>query len=677
MSYVVAVFASYTALKTLGRIHASRGRERCWWLAGGALAMGIGVWSMHFVGMLAFRLPIPLGYDFKITAASLMFSVGASAYALWLLSRDEVSFLRLSVGAVVMGLGIAAMHYVGMHAMLMNPGIDYRPGLFVASVVIAILAAGTALMMAVRLRDDEARSRSGFMRIGAAMVMGLAIAGMHYTGMAAARFQDGAMCGAASAGGLSSDMLAMVVVLFNVAVLGTAISVSTLDRLLRERTAKLSDSLFQANHRLEHLASHDALTGLPNRRQLLERLQREIAAADQCGAGLAVLFVDLDEFKSINDAFGHSTGDAVLVRAATTISQLLGEGGFVARLGGDEFIVATRVASHQAAGKFAQTILSGLRVVPGAGREDVPRISASIGVAVFPADGMDASGLLAHADAAMYSVKQSGRNGVGFFTPVMREAVQARAQLAQELRGALERREFVLHFQPLVEAASGNLIGREALVRWQHPRLGLVMPDAFIGLAERLGLIGELGEWVLDEACRCWAQWRRDGFELASLSVNLSPQQLRDDALLEQVRHITQRHGLPEGVLTLEITESAAVLALEAGDAMLARLVGAGVRISIDDFGTGFSSLAYLAELPMHELKIDRRFVNRLELGGRHVAVVRSVIGLAAHLRLEVVAEGVETAAQAHILKEMGCSRLQGWHIGRPVPADDVFMHCC
>ena len=669
-SFVVAVMASYAALKTTGRIRASDPVARRWWLGGGALAMGIGVWSMHFIGMLALRLPIRLGYDTGITLLSLLMAVAASGYALWLVTRDQVTRLRLLSGAVVMGLGIAAMHYVGMAAMRMDPHIVYRPLWFGASLLIAMVAAGAALAIAYRLRDNARHER--LHRALAAGVMGVAIVGMHYTGMAAAYFPAGSICSAALGAGLSPDSLAWLVVVVNTAVLGTAIGASALDRLLHERTARLSASLQRANQQLTHLAMHDALTGLPNRMMLIDELQERILRGRRYGGRFVVLFIDLDGFKGVNDAFGHHVGDALLVRVADTLRRMAAADDTVARLGGDEFVMVSRVTETGEATVRGERLLAALAESTRLQENDDVTVSASIGIAQYPGDGEDAQTLIAHADAAMYFIKQAGRNGLALYAPSMGDEVQGQLQLMYELRKALERGQLVLHYQPQVRAVDNGLAGMEALVRWQHPRLGLVMPDRFIALAERVGLIVDLGQWVLDEACRQWAAWRRAGARVPTVSVNLSPVQLRSGHLVAQVATAMRRHGLPPGALTLEITESMAMLEPERTVDVLTQLTAIGTRVSLDDFGTGYSSLAYLASLPAHELKLDRQFVRQMTTGSRHAAIVQSVVMLGQQLGLEVVAEGVETLEQKQMLAAMGCHRLQGYYIGKPRAVDDA-----
>ncbi|WP_340648834.1 putative bifunctional diguanylate cyclase/phosphodiesterase [Pseudoxanthomonas winnipegensis] len=669
-SFIVAAFASYVALNLTGRIAASSGRAARGWLVCGACAMGFGIWSMHFIGMTAFRLPIPQGYDLLITLYSLLIAVVASAYALWMVTRETLPASQLFGGGTIMGVGIAAMHYVGMAAMRMQPGIDYDPLWFALSVLIAIAAATAALWIFFRLRNERLSHLLPW-RLAAASVMGLAIAGMHYTGMAAARFPPGSVCGAALHNGLTPPVLAALIGMATFAILGIALMTSVLDRRLQDRTALLAASLAKANSELSHLALHDGLTSLPNRILLEERLGEAIAAAEREGGRFALLFVDLDGFKGINDAYGHQIGDRLLLQFSSQLVRRLSPHATIARLGGDEFVVLSTIEAPQDAMRIAELLMELASVPLELDRGEIA-VSASIGAALYPEHGTVAHDLLANADAAMYAVKERGRNGYQLFEPGMNHGAHARIALIQDLRRGLQRNELRLHYQPKLRAPDGPVIGVEALVRWQHPQRGLIMPGDFIALAERSGLIIELGRWVLDEACRQLAQWRAQGLEVQSVAVNLSPNQFHSDQLYQDVAQALRRHGLPASALVLEITESMAMHDAEASLAILQRLVEMGVSISIDDFGTGYSSLLYLKKLPASELKIDRGFVQDLERGGDDAAIVSAIIALGHSLGLQVIAEGVETPAQQTLLTELGCTLLQGYLLGRPMPAEEA-----
>ncbi|MBN8482028.1 MAG: EAL domain-containing protein [Xanthomonadales bacterium] len=666
VSYIVAALASFVALDSAGRIAASEGRASHGWLIAGGVAMGVGIWSMHFIGMLAFNLPIPQGYDLFITLYSLVIAIAASLYALYLVSQPHLGRARLVAGALIMGSGIAFMHYTGMAAMRMQPGIHYDPFWFGLSIVIAIAAAGAALWIARRLRRND--GRNGHMRILAALVMGFAIVGMHYTGMAAAQFPAGSICGAALDGGVSPKWLASLVGISSFAILGLAITVSVLDRRLQDRTARLAESLRMANEKLTHLALHDALTGLPNRLLLGDRLDLAAEKAQRESTHFAVLFLDLDGFKAINDAYGHPSGDLVLKSVGYAIRSTVRAQHTVARLGGDEFVILAEVDTPEDAASIAACVLDVLERPLSLDFGEL-RLSASIGIALYPGDGRDGRDLMASADAAMYYVKDRGRNGYGFFESSMDVGARDQLQLVQELRMAATRGELILHYQPKLKAPDGPLVGVEALMRWQHPRLGTIMPEQFIPMAEKNGLIIELGRWALDEACRQFSEWRRDGRSIPGIAVNLSATQFRAPGLVEIVRLILQSHDIPRGALTLEVTESTAMHDPEESLAILHDLADLGVQISIDDFGTGYSSLLYLKRLPARELKIDRAFIKDLTSETSDAAIVSAIIALGRTLNLEIIAEGVETEHQQRLLTELGCSSLQGFHLGRPVDA--------
>ncbi|HZX80955.1 MAG TPA: EAL domain-containing protein [Lysobacter sp.] len=674
-SLLIAILASYTALHMASHVMASGTRAGRLWLAGGAFAMGLGIWSMHFVGMLAFTLPIPLGYDLSITLGSLAAAIATSAFALWRVTRRRMKRRDWLAGSLLMGGGIVLMHYTGMGALRMRPSLGYDPAWFVASVAVAVLASAAALWIAFQLRRE--RRGSTRLRLAAASVMGAAVVGMHYTGMAAARFAPDAICGAYRDDGLPPGWLALGVIVTTVALLGITLAVSILDRHVRLRTTMLSDALARANSDLMHAALHDPLTRLPNRMLLRDRLAQAIIAAESSGKRFAVLFLDLDGFKAVNDAYGHQSGDILLVELATRVRALLDGESTVARLGGDEFVLLVHAEAPSDYAVLSERILASLARPCTVNGVELG-VSASIGIAMYPGDGSDERALMANADAAMYHAKDAGRNGYAFFAPSMNSDTQAQLGLLGDLRHAIERDQLVLHYQPKFAASDDDtprLAGAEALLRWQHPEHGLLAPASFIALAERSGLIVGIGEWVIDRACAQLHAWQRDGRTDLTMAVNLSPAQFAASTLPDHVAAALQRHAIAPGTLTLEITESMAMRNVEASLAMLDALVALGVRISIDDFGTGYSSLLYLKRLPATELKIDRGFVRDLREAGEDAAIVVSILALARALELDVVAEGVETQAQRQQLVSLGCNYLQGYLLGRPMPAA-AFAEC-
>ncbi|MBT9238156.1 EAL domain-containing protein [Pseudomonas sp. MG-2] len=667
ISLCVAILASYTALDLTGRIATAKGRAACLWMGGGALAMGIGVWSMHFIGMLAFSLPIELGYDLALTAFSLLIAVLSSGFALWLVSQPSLPWQQLAFGALIMGAGIACMHYTGMAALRMLPGIDYDPTLFGASLLIAVGASAAALWIAFRLRAHTPYVRQ--IRGLAAVVMGFAIVGMHYTGMAAANFPEGSFCGALAGGGLQGDGLVYLVLITTLAVLAVALLTSVLDARLEARTAELARSLTLANQELTQLALHDTLTDLPNRTLLADRIEQAIAKVAEQGGCFALMFIDLDGFKPVNDAFGHHVGDLLLKAVAARLRGHLHSQDTLARIGGDEFVLLVQLRepndAMDVAVKQVNLVSRPFRVA-----EHDLQLTASLGIVLYPGNGQDQHELLRNADAAMYHAKSAGKNGYSFFDVSMNSNARQQLQLLQDLRQALEQRQFRLHYQPKFDAQNCQPIGAEALLRWEHPQQGLLLPDRFIGLAEKTGLIIPIGEWVLIEACRQMRQWLDQGHHGWRMAVNLSAIQFCHAGLVESVARALQQNSLPANCLTLEITETTAMHDADASLTVLQRLSDMGVDLSIDDFGTGYSSLMYLKRLPANELKIDRGFVRDLEQDSDDAAIVSAIVALGQALGLRIVAEGVETDRQQDFLTRLGCDSLQGYLLGQPVPAE-------
>jgi len=666
ISLCVAILASYTALDLTGRIATAKGRAVHCWTAGGAFAMGIGVWSMHFIGMLAFKLPIDLGYDLSITLLSLLISILSCGFALWLVSQAQLPAWQLAFGALVMGAGISAMHYTGMAAMRMQPGIDYDPTLFSASLLIAVGASGAALWIAFRLRQHTPYVR--LIRVGAAVIMGVAIVGMHYTGMAAAQFPSGSFCGAA-VDGLSGIGLDNLVLITTLAVLSIALLTSILDARLEARTANLAQSLTEANRELTQLALHDTLTGLPNRILLADRIDQAISRVDNEGGCVALMFIDLDGFKPVNDAFGHHMGDQLLREVSLRLREDLRGQDTLARIGGDEFVLLVQLSEPDDAMNLAARQVSLIARSFRVAEHDL-QISASVGIALYPGNGQSAHELLMNADAAMYHAKGTGKNGYSFFDASMNSNARKQLQLLQDLRNALEQNEFSLHYQPKFDAGNGRPVGAEALLRWEHPTQGMLLPDKFIELAEKTGLIIPIGEWVLNEACRQMREWYVLGYTQWRIAVNLSALQFCHVGLVQSVAKALATHHLPANSLTLEITETTAMSDADASMTVLQELSDMGVDLSIDDFGTGYSSLMYLKRLPANELKIDRGFVRDLERDSDDAAIVSAIVALGQALGLRIVAEGVETGSQQDFLTQLGCDSLQGYLLGHPLPAE-------
>ncbi len=429
--------------------------------------------------------------------------------------------------------------------------------------------------------------------------------------------------------------------------------------------------LENAERHIERLAFYDALTGLPNRALCMDRLEQAIALAAREQFGVAVFFIDLDHFKNINDSLGHQAGDHLLEEIARRLQRTLRREDTVARLGGDEFVVILSDVSEESVNRVAEKVLTAVRQ-PCQVLGHRLHVSCSIGVAFYPTDGDTAELLLRNADGAMYRAKKEGRDRVRYYTADINRRAVARLALEEALHQALERGEFLLHYQPRIDAESGHILGVEALVRWQHPQRGLVPPGEFIPLAEQTGLIQPLGQWVLEEACRQAMTWQSAGFEPLAVAVNISQRQFMDRSLASHVQRLLDRTGLWPALLELEITETMIATRVDEGVAMLEELAALGVRLAIDDFGTGYSSLSQLKRFPVHVLKIDKSFVEGVPDEPGDLAIVRAILSLARVLGLDVVAEGVETEEQFHFLRLEGCREMQGYYLAKPMPAAEL-----
>jgi diguanylate cyclase (GGDEF)-like protein/PAS domain S-box-containing protein len=424
--------------------------------------------------------------------------------------------------------------------------------------------------------------------------------------------------------------------------------------------------------RIQHLAYHDALTGLPNRSLMQDRISQAIGRADRSAKRFAVMFIDIDNFKNINDTLGHDVGDELLRQVATRLTDSVRTHDTIARQGGDEFIVLLdQLEGHRGATRVAQKILDTLRAAFHVGGTD-QHVSGSIGIALYPDDGRDAPTLLKNADTAMFHGKALGKNTYQFFTTQMNIAVKRRAALESNLRAAVNNGDFALAYQPQIDLNTGEIVAFEALVRWVSEDSGTMMPGEFIPLAEETGLINEIGEWVLREACRQAAEWLRAGFPKRRMAVNLSARQLSDKGFIEMLESVIKQTGLDPNLLELEITESQVMRQGEGSVTLLNEIASMGVHLAVDDFGTGYSSLSYLKRLPIGKLKIDQSFVRDITVDPNDTAIVVAIINMAKSLDLDIIAEGIETAGQLTLLRAKGCSVGQGFYFSVPASAEEL-----
>ncbi|HSI57394.1 MAG TPA: EAL domain-containing protein [Ideonella sp.] len=640
-----------------------------WWAAG-AVTAGGGLGAAQFLALSGLTLPWPNLYHAGTVGATWLVAVAGITLIL-ATARIKVSDEARVIGQAVLlsGLWLAVLA-LGLAALGVQPAERAGPGaLPLGSFGLVLVAALLGLWMLfgqrwAKVGKFAARQWAGAVLFGlmTGMAQELALGDLRF--LSSATMAENAAMGnltiqlAAAAGAL-----AVLLGLFGALV----------DSRAHGRNVVLASSLSEANRRLRELALADPLTRLPNRLLFEEKLAEALARVGNEPGSLAVLFIDLDGFKPINDSFGHVAGDAVLREVGRRLQALTRQSDTVARVGGDEFLLmAERPGGELGASNVSQRVLQAINKPYTLPNQVEVNLSCSVGIVMYPEHG-PAPKLLANADAAMYAAKRAGGSTYAFFEPSMEQDARNQLELQHDLRSALERNELELYYQPKIDGRSGQITGVEALVRWHHPTRGLVMPGLFIPVAERFGLIGALGNWVIEEACRQLRQWLDEGLRMR-VSVNLSVHQLRQEDLVPRIRRAVERNSIDASLLTFEITESAAMEDTAVTMRSFAHLARVGATVSIDDFGTGYSSLAYLRKLPARQLKIDRSFVMDLDQSSDALAVVDAVIKLAHALGLRVVAEGVETERQRDILLSLNCDELQGYLFAKPMSASRLTL---
>jgi diguanylate cyclase (GGDEF)-like protein/PAS domain S-box-containing protein len=748
---LLAAFASFSIFEQ-ARLN---GKRRLAWLALAGFVSGTGIWSTHFVAMLAYQPDLPIGYDPVLTLLSIAAAIAMTG-AGWGIALGKGLRSALLGGAVI-GAGIGTMHYLGMSAVIVAGRIVWNASFVLASVVIGIGLSAAAVA--------EHRRKPSHHPWRPALLFTLAICGLHFTAMAAAAIYPEPWLEVPGEA-IGAHMLTIAVTAMALIILSISFAVVLFDRKLArnaleearrlrtfadaaveglvildgDRIADANRSFLdlagydgvksapasiaqllpdidlaamsacaemapvearlvkadgqgcdvdlllrpldwhgstlrvlavrditerkEASARIAHLAFHDALTGLPNRAVFADHLARTVEKAVAADEPVAVVCIDLDGFKAVNDIYGHPGGDELLVAVAHRLRTAVRGNELVARLGGDEFaVVQVGGVQPSHAGLLAERILRELEAAFEIGPQTV-RISGSIGIALYPANADNPEDLIKNADVALYRAKRDGRGIARFYEAAMDESLRQRRLLDADLRMAIDNDELAIDYQPLADLESGRILGFEALARWTHKRLGPVGPDCFVRLAEEGGYIVKLGEWVLRKACTEAARWT----PALKLSVNLSPLQFMQPDLASDIEAILAETGLDPARLDLEVTEGLLIKDAERAVAVLTRLKALGVEISMDDFGTGYSSLSYFRMFPFDKVKIDQSFVREMIDNPQARAIIRSVIGLGRGLGMPVVAEGVETAAQLEALRAEGCDQVQGYLIARPNP---------
>ena len=666
----------------------------------GGLLLGGAISGMHYVGVAAMRFSGFLLFDRPVVAASVAQSV---AFATLALARSNG---RMRVGrrlevAAWLAVGICGLHFTGMSALAIAPGAPVENGSVVVGTTWLAVAVGTATVvillaslaavlteqhLALRAVQELARmrllsnlSREGLLIQRDGVVIEANDAGGRLFKRPAAELigrpilalfaetSKPAMCRRAETSAEDRRPEEVEIEVADGTQVVVEVSCQPITYQGRGATAVALRDLTDRKRdeaRIRHLARHDALTNLPNRYALAERLELALATAASDGSGVAVIYLDFDRFKPVNDLFGHAVGDALLVRASKRVQAELEAGDMLARIGGDEFvIVAMGVSAPEKVGAMARRVIEKLREPFNIEGHKI-EIGVSAGIALSPGDGDAPDALLRAADTAMYRVKDEGRGALRFFEPAMDAQLQARRLFEQELSGALAAGELLLHYQPIVNGGTGEVETYEALIRWKSPTRGLVPPADFIPLAEETGLISAIGAWVIDTACATAARWPQPW----RVSVNVSPSQFRHGDVCGTIAAALARHGLQPSRLVVEITEG--VLMADTAKALetLNHLRDMGIRLALDDFGTGFSSLAYLQLFRFDKFKIDKSFVKKLGQSQDALTITRSIVNLGHNLGLQVTAEGVETPQQLAVLRTLGCDQIQGYIVARPAP---------
>ncbi|WP_226536194.1 bifunctional diguanylate cyclase/phosphodiesterase [Fictibacillus halophilus] len=779
LSIVIAIIASYAALDLAIQVNKAKSIARHIWIGAGAFAMGLGIWAMHFIAMLSFHLSIPVTYNFTLVIVSILPAIIASALALFIISRTTMGRRQVLLGAFFMATGIVSMHYSGMEAMKMDAVIEYNRFIWGLSAIIAFVVSIVALYLLSFVSQNYRSRKLPWIKTVSALIMGIAISGMHYTGMAAASYKPHQHADLNGAAPFNSTLLAYAIGIVILILLGLVFLSTFIDRRFEYQSIQserkfrsliesandaiiLSDSTgtiiswnqgaefifgfnknevigeklqiiipekYQEAHqkgmdrylatgepkvmgktvelegvrkdgsefpielslaswredgnvffssiirdislrkkneeKINQMIYRDPLTGLPNRLLLNDRLAQALDQANNNKQTLGIMFIDLDRFKYINDTLGHAVGDELLIEVAKRIEACVGKADTVSRQGGDEFIVLVPNTTSDEVTKKAQKVIDSFSHSVMLNEQEL-FVTPSIGISMYPGDGRDIEALIKNADTAMYRVKEQGKNNFQFYTPEMNEAVTKKMQLEVGLRKALERNEFHIVYQPQIDVKTEQVIGAEALLRWEHPEWGSISPAEFIPIAEETGLILQIGEWVLRGACLQNKQWQKDGFRELRVAVNISSRQFQQSDLVERVSEILKETGLAPEYLELELTESIIQDSKYAVEKMQ-QLKEMGIHLSIDDFGTGYSSLSYLKTFPIHTLKIDQSFTRNIYADPKDASLVETIIAMAHNLNLKVIAEGVETEEQLQFLQDKQCNEAQGYYFSRPI----------
>jgi diguanylate cyclase (GGDEF)-like protein len=679
LAFLVACATSYATLDIAERLkHIEKPRSRDRWGGFGALCLAGGVWTVHVISMRALHVPLKMGFDIPSTLVSMLLALFAGLLSMQALGREILKPWQYLIYAAAIGLSLSAMHYAGLLGQQSVAVAYFEPHLFGLSVTIAV-GTGLLIVLLARYLSDGSNLIHQLLKFAASLLLSAEILGANLLGNWSRNLTvpiDAVLLPDNPERNLQiSVTLALIALLLIAATISAAIADKKLqgkEHDLRRVNALLSQ-LDQARMSLQQVAHFDPLTNLINRRGFNQLFAERLMEHAHDGGMLAVMFLDIDHFKRINDSLGHDAGDELLkvvaerIRSATRIQDV------VSRFGGDEFCILISLPDHhEEARHLAERILQKTKEpIELAGRRMV--MTTSIGISVFPRDGKTCDELLKNADLALYQSKGHGRNRFNFFSPNLRTKASLELLLEEELRSALrEESELQVYYQPIVDLRTGQVAKLEALVRWQHPQHGLLTPERFIGIAEANGLIADLDSWVLQRACRDLSELRSPGFDHLIIAVNCSALNLAREELHDEIEDALRRNGVLPRRLELEVTENALMGNISNTIQLLKRIRALGVSLSIDDFGTGYSSLAYLKRLPLDTVKIDRSFIIDIPQSPQDMEIVQAIIVMAHTLHLKVVTEGVESPAQLDFLSRYGCDYVQGYLFSKPMPLEQL-----
>jgi diguanylate cyclase (GGDEF)-like protein len=639
----VCLFGTWVGTRHFARARGTEGPTRYGWLFMASVGTGTALWAATFISILALP-PLDSAFNVAPTAAALLIAILACLAGFDIGSRSK-TVLAPELGGLVLGAGILAMHYVGLSARHIAGTVSWN-GYGVATVLVLGLLLGA---LAVNRAN---RPVTRWCRHGAAIVLTFMICVMHYT-LAASLAVTVDASQVLAPGLIPAKMLGAGVVGAVLLVIGSGFSSYVIDLRLRTESAD----------RIHQLSFNDAMTGLPNRIAFNERLAFDSAETHEKAHTLAVFAIDVDGFKDINDVFGHSAGDLLLIEVAHRMRQSLAPGEFLARQSGDEFLGLQTSGNHPHDAQAFASRLAQAFSKPFTVQDQAVNLTASIGFSVFPTDTPERDQLLSNAKLAMHRGKSKQRGSICMYSREMDDTARARRALARDLQTAAERNELMLHYQLQTSLKDGKICGAEALMRWHHPKRGMISPAEFIPLAEETEAIIAMGEWALRTACRDAAEGRIPG----TVAVNLSPVQFSRDDLAETIHAILLESGLSPSRLEVEVTESTLMSDQTRGLHILRKLKAMGISVAMDDFGTGYSSLATLHAFPFDKIKLDQSFVRRLPNDAAAAAIVRTVLALGESLGVPILAEGIETDAQWQFLARAGCAKGQGYLFARPV----------